>query len=170
MAPSPLSILVVDDERDTADSLAMLLRMSGHPAESAYDVSSALSFARQCSPYLVFLDLPVPDVDGYRLAEQLRRLPGMKDAVLVCTSGYAGSVYQKRARRVGFNYFLMKPIDPEGVVRLVGELAEARRERFERKARRKEPLPPGTVRQLGWATPSPFRGRRCRRFTDLGGP
>jgi two-component system CheB/CheR fusion protein len=127
MTASSLGILVVDDDRDTADSLAMLLKMSGFPAEPAYDASAALRFARQCSPYLVFLDLAMPEVDGYKLAEQLSRLPRMRDAVLVCISGYAGLVYQKRARRVGFKHFLVKPIDPEAVVRLVEEIAQSRR-------------------------------------------
>jgi DNA-binding response OmpR family regulator len=83
MAPAALYILVVDDDRDTADSLAMILRLSGHAAESAYDAVSAVRLARQSYPRLVFLDLAMPEVDGFELAKHLCRLPGMSEASLV---------------------------------------------------------------------------------------
>jgi CheY-like chemotaxis protein len=125
MSRSLLRILVVDDDRDTADSLAVLLSMSGHPAQPAYDAASALNVARQSYPYLVFLDLAMPGVSGFRLAEQLRGVPGMEDSVLVCITGYAGPNYQEAARQVGFTHFLLKPIDPQEVVRLVDDIIDA---------------------------------------------
>ena len=125
MVRSLFRILVVDDDRDTADSLAMLLTISGHPANPAYDAASALRVARQSCPYLVFLDLAMPGVSGFRLAKQLRGLPGMEDAVFVCITGYAGPDYQEAARQVGFTHFLVKPIDPQEVVRLVDDIMDA---------------------------------------------
>jgi CheY-like chemotaxis protein len=122
MALGALHILVVDDDRDTADSLAMILRLSGYAAKPAYDAASAVRVARHSCPSVVFLDLAMPQVDGFKLAKQLCSLPGMEKAALVCVTGYAGPEYRKRAYRLGFARFLVKPIDPDEVLRLVAAL------------------------------------------------
>ena len=125
MPSSSLRILVVDDERDTADSFARLLKMSGHSAELAYDAATAVRLAEECSPDLVFFDYTLPDMDGFSLARQLARLPGTHKPVLVCITGHAGADYEERARRVGCARMLVKPIDPEAVVQFVDEIAKA---------------------------------------------
>jgi CheY-like chemotaxis protein len=86
--PGALRVLVVDDNRDSADMLALVLRLSGHLAEATYNGPSALARAKGCPPDVVVLDLAMPGMDGYELGRRLRELPGMSAAVFVVLTGY----------------------------------------------------------------------------------
>lgn len=123
-ARRPLHILVIDDDQDTADTLTLLLQTAGHDADAAYDASTAVALAESNPPGLVFLDLAMPRVDGIALARQLRRLPGMEQAVLVCLTGYSAAEYEKKALEAGCDVFMLKPANPVEVERIARQVAD----------------------------------------------
>ncbi len=103
-------VLVVDDNRDAADTLCALLRLWGYEARAAYDGNAGLEAASALLPDCLFLDLGLPGLDGYALAERLRQHPVLKRAKLVALSAYAD---RDRTRAAGFDYHFVKPADPE---------------------------------------------------------
>jgi CheY-like chemotaxis protein len=110
---------VVDDVRDTADSLVLVLTLAGHEVRAAYDGPSALEAARAFRPDVVLLDIGLPGLDGYEVARRLRREPGLGDVVLVATTGYGQEQDRRRAEEAGFTAHCVKPVDPralEGIV------------------------------------------------------
>ena len=121
--PAPLHVLIVDDDRDTADSLELFLRRVGHHAQAVYDSEGALTSAAARPPDAVVLDLAMPGLNGFDLAYQLTRLPGMERTLLVCLTGYADEEYRRRAFEVGFDHYLVKPFDPEELEQLLGSQA-----------------------------------------------
>jgi two-component system CheB/CheR fusion protein len=112
---------VVDDSIDNAESLAMLLRLQGHEVRVAQDGEAALQSADSDRPFLVFLDLNLPDMDGYEVASRLRKKPGMDDTVIVALSGQEED--PDRAHAAGFNQHLVKPVDIPSLKRLVSSAA-----------------------------------------------
>ena len=113
-------ILVVDDNRDAADSLAMLLQMDGHEVRVAYAGKQALEIAASgFVPDVAILDLGLPDIDGYELARQLRLDPKMQRATLVALTGWGQDEHKQRAREAGFDHHLTKPVDPDRLVALI---------------------------------------------------
>ena len=106
-----LRILVVDDNRDGADSLAEVLRLWGYSARVAYDGPSALAAAREYAPDCLITDIAMPDMDGCKLVAQLRRLPGMDRTKLVALSAYSDASHYRRTREAGFHYSLRKPAE-----------------------------------------------------------
>jgi DNA-binding response OmpR family regulator len=116
MAPL-MRILVVDDDRDTADSMAILLQMHGHEVAVAYNGLAALLEAAKCPPHVVLLDLGMPAMDGYELARGLRhRVPGVK---LVALSGYTQDADRCHAMESGIDHYLVKPVDPDQLQRFI---------------------------------------------------
>jgi CheY-like chemotaxis protein len=116
-------VLVVDDNPDAADSLALVLRLAGQEVQTAYDGPSALQRARELRPALVFLDLGMPGMDGYEVARRLRGEPELCGAVLVALTGWGQEEDRRRSAEAGLDHHLVKPADPAAVQRL---LAEAR--------------------------------------------
>ena len=117
-------ILVVDDNRDAATTLATLLEAQHHQVQLAFDGVSALEVADVFNPEVVLLDIGLPGIDGYEVARRLRTKDSMKDVLIVAISGYGQEDDRKRSQQVGFDYHLVKPVDP---VMLKGILAtEAR--------------------------------------------
>lgn len=123
-APNSLRVLVVDDCADTTQSLAILLQLWGHEARAANDGGAALPLARVWRPHLVLLDLAMPRMNGYQIAHNLRKLPGMERLCLVAMSGYVDAETQRQAREAGFDHFLVKPFDLEELERLLADLAQ----------------------------------------------
>jgi PAS domain S-box-containing protein len=111
-APPPRRVLVVDDNADAADSLAMLLRVDCHEVRTAHDGPTALETAEWFRPEVVFLDIGLPRMDGYEVARQLRQRPGLKGARLVAVTGYGQGEDRRRAQDAGFDLFMTKPVDP----------------------------------------------------------
>jgi signal transduction histidine kinase/CheY-like chemotaxis protein len=103
-------ILVVDDNRDSADSMAILLRLAGHAVTIAYDGQTALTLARLELPEVVLCDISMPDMCGLELARRLRQDPSLKDSLLVALSGYAQEEDRHRSQEAGFNAHLAKPV------------------------------------------------------------
>ncbi len=108
---APCRVLVVDDNQDAADSLAMLLRLDGHEVHTAHDGPSALEVAREFLPRVVLLDLGLPGLDGYQVARRLREGPDTRDVFLVAVSGYGQDEDRQRSRQAGFDHHLVKPIN-----------------------------------------------------------
>jgi signal transduction histidine kinase len=106
-----LSILVVDDNVDAAETLAMLLEASGHRVSTAHDPFDALERARAEAPQACLLDIGLPGMDGYELARRLRAQPETRHALLVAITGYGQDSDRRLAMEAGFDRHLVKPID-----------------------------------------------------------
>lgn len=112
-------VLVVDDNVDTAHSLAWLLEAHGYQTRTAFDGPSALDAARDFRPHVALLDLGLPRLDGYQVAEQMRRDPRLRDALLVAVSGYGREDDLLRSRAAGFDLHLVKPVDINDLLRRI---------------------------------------------------
>jgi CheY-like chemotaxis protein len=115
-------LLVVDDNRDAAESMSMLLQMWGHDVVFAYDGPTALETAEQWQPEAVFLDIGLPGMDGYQVAERLRALPQAKGVVLIAITGYGQDDDRLRSRRAGIDHHLVKPVAPDALRSLIDSL------------------------------------------------
>jgi len=107
---SPLRILVADDNGDAAKSLAILLEACGHQTWIAHDGKEALQLAGQCQPHMAFLDIGLPEMDGYALVKQLRE-SNCRDTICVAITGYGQTTDRERAIAAGFNEHLVKPVE-----------------------------------------------------------
>jgi CheY-like chemotaxis protein/two-component sensor histidine kinase len=110
--PPSRRILVVDDNQDSADTLAMLLELHGNEVQVAYDGPEALAAARDFGPEVVFLDIGLPGMDGYEVARQMRAEPLLGKAMLVAQTGWGQEEDKQRALDAGFDHHLTKPVDP----------------------------------------------------------
>ena len=117
-------LLVVDDNRDAAVSLAMLLRLQGHEVHVAHDGPSALAVAASYRPHVVFLDIGMPGMDGYETARRMRELPGMGNVVLAALTGWGQQEDRRRTAEAGFNHHLVKPPEPEAVNGVLDDLSK----------------------------------------------
>ncbi|HUP90796.1 MAG TPA: ATP-binding protein [Solimonas sp.] len=104
-------ILVVDDNVDAADTMAMLLGESGHEVRRAYDGLSALELADTFCPEVIILDIGLPGISGYDVARRIRACPGGAATMLLALSGYARSEDRDCARDAGFDHYLIKPVE-----------------------------------------------------------
>jgi two-component system CheB/CheR fusion protein len=107
-----MRILVVDDNRDAAESLTTLLCVWGHDARAALNGASALEIAPEFAPSVVFLDISMPRMDGYEVARRLRRIPALQHALLVAVTGYGRDDDRRKAEEAGFDLHVTKPIEP----------------------------------------------------------
>jgi CheY-like chemotaxis protein len=112
-------ILVVDDNQDLVNSLAILLQIWGHTVEIAYDASSALEAVRTFRPEVALLDIGLPGMTGLELARQLRALPGLASLYLVAVTGYGRKEDCQATLASGFHYHVVKPVDPEALKTLI---------------------------------------------------
>ncbi|HSQ04411.1 MAG TPA: ATP-binding protein, partial [Burkholderiales bacterium] len=106
-----LRILVVDDNRDSADSMAALLELRGHEVRQAYEGSGALALAADFEPQIVLLDIGLPKMSGYEVAQRLRTMPALKRTKIVAMTGYGNTEDRQRAAQSGFDDHLIKPVD-----------------------------------------------------------
>ena len=104
-------VLVVDDNVDAAQSLGMLLEMTGHEIRLAYDGPTALQAAIDYQPDVVLLDIGLPGLDGYQVAQRIRQQDKLKGIVLVALTGYGQESDQQHSQEAGFNHHLVKPAD-----------------------------------------------------------
>ncbi len=113
-------ILVVDDNRDAADGMAMLLDISGHITMTAYDGVEAIAAVEQFQPELVLLDIGLPHMDGYAVAKHLRQQTWGRDIVLAALTGYGDDDDRRRSQEAGFDYHFVKPME----ISILNELIE----------------------------------------------
>jgi len=104
-----MRVLVVDDNRDCADTLVVLLRHLGHEGQGSYDADSGLAAAQTFLPQLVLLDLAMPAKDGFSLLRKLRNGAGFAKTPIVAMTGYADGRHREEAAKAGFDAYLVKP-------------------------------------------------------------
>lgn len=131
-APSPsagrhLQILVVDDNRDAADSLAMILRMNAHEVRVAVDGITALEAAAAWPPDVVLMDIGMPGMSGHDVARELRTLPHTRDSVIIALTGFGAEDDIARSVESGFARHLVKPVDPDMLLGLLSEIGVSTR-------------------------------------------
>ena len=112
-------IMVVDDNVDAAESLVMLLDISGHDARAAFGGQEALEVALTFQPEVVFLDIGLPGMDGYEVARQLLAAPDTASAKLIALTGWGTEQDIQKSKKAGFHAHLTKPVDPEMVEALL---------------------------------------------------
>jgi CheY-like chemotaxis protein len=108
-----LRVLVVEDHADTAASLAMLLRGDGHEVQVATEGETALRTAAAEPPDVALLDIGLPGMDGYEVAEQLQERNTAKRPLLIATTGHGSDEDRRRSQQVGIDLHLVKPVDPD---------------------------------------------------------
>ena len=109
-AAPPRRVLVVDDNLDAAEGLAMLLSLRGHQVATAYDGQCAIEQAREMQPDVVLLDIGLPRIDGFEVARRLREEHPRRPMLLVALTGYGQERDRVRAREAGFDHHLLKPV------------------------------------------------------------
>ena len=122
-APRPagdrLDILVVDDNRDSAVTLARLLRLQGHGVQAAHDGPEALRLLAHYRPRLILLDLGLPGMSGYDVARRIRESTELRGVTLVALTGWGQEEDRRRTREAGFDHHMVKPADPDELDRIV---------------------------------------------------
>jgi CheY-like chemotaxis protein len=113
-------IMVVDDNLDSAETMAELVRIWGYDVRTAHDGPAAIDTARGFRPHVVLLDVGLPGMDGYELARRLRA-EGLAGDLLVSVTGYGQEDDRRRAEEAGFDHHLTKPVDPDTLQRLVSQ-------------------------------------------------
>src|SRR5262249_8324307 len=114
-----LRILVTDDNRDAADSLAMLLEYMGHTVTTRYDGLAALAAIPEFHPQVIVLDIGMPSLNGYETARRIRKLPGASDIILIAMTGWGQDADKRQAQEAGFEHHLTKPVDPGTLEKLL---------------------------------------------------
>jgi CheY-like chemotaxis protein len=121
-ATPPLRILIVDDNRDSADMLATLLKSSGHETCTANDGLAAVDAAANLQPDVIFMDIGLPVLNGYEAARRIRELQCDKKPVLVALTGWGQDADRRRSESAGFDAHLVKPVDDRVLGKLLVEL------------------------------------------------
>jgi PAS domain S-box-containing protein len=119
VATTKRNILVVDDNRDAAESLALLLRLSGHEVRTAHDGVEAVETAAASRPEMVFLDIGMPKLNGYDVARKIRQEPWGKGVGLIAVTGWGQDEDRRRSQAAGFDHHLTKPVDPAALESLL---------------------------------------------------
>ena len=123
--PTRRRILVVDDNRDAADSLAMLLDRAGNETRTAYDGAEAVHAAALFRPQVVLLDIGLPTINGYEAARQIRDQPWGADMALVALTGWSQDEHRQKSKAAGFDAHLVKPANLTALSKLLADLVPA---------------------------------------------
>jgi signal transduction histidine kinase/ActR/RegA family two-component response regulator len=128
--PLPLAvaqrILIADDNADLAESMAMLLRLEGHEVRIAFDGTSAVGLAEEFRPNAALLDIGLPGLNGYDLARELRSRQNGRGMLLIAATGYGQPEDRVRAQGAGFDFHMVKPVDPQMVGAVIAKWANRR--------------------------------------------
>jgi PAS domain S-box-containing protein len=114
-----LRVLVVDDNRDSAETLSLLLAMLGNDVSSAYDGEEALQMASELRPDVVLLDIGLPKLNGYEVAKRIRLEPWGRAPILVAITGWGQAEDKDLSRQAGFDHHLVKPVDTDELLKLI---------------------------------------------------
>jgi CheY-like chemotaxis protein len=126
-ASGPMRVLVVEDNEDAAESFRMLLELHGHVVRVARDGLDGLRAFEEFAPEVAFVDLGLPGIDGFGVAERIRAIAGRRP-VLVALSGYGRDEDKRRAQDAGFDAHMTKPVDHDRVEAFLRDLAASPRE------------------------------------------
>ncbi|HKB06523.1 MAG TPA: GAF domain-containing protein [Gemmataceae bacterium] len=123
--PSPSTrgrrVLVVDDNRDAADSLTVLLTMLGHDVRTAHDGLAAVAAAREFRPEVVLMDIGMPRLNGYEAARRIRAEPWGRGMILAAVTGWGQEADRRRSKEAGFDHHLVKPVEPAAVRQVLAD-------------------------------------------------
>ena len=119
-------ILAVDDNRDTADSLGLMLQMMGHEVRTAYGGLAAVQVAATFRPEVILLDIGMPELNGYEVARQIRQQLWGKEVTVIALTGWGQEEDKRRALEAGFDYHLTKPVEGDAVQKLLAGLRGVR--------------------------------------------
>jgi CheY-like chemotaxis protein len=148
-----LHVLVVDDDRDTADVMALLIDTWGHEVQRAYDGDGALSLAARQAPDVVLLDIAMPRMNGRQVAERLRGDSRLRNCFVIAITGFAEAENRLLCRAAGIDLFLVKPVEAAVVETLLDlECARLGRSRRTNGSAREmaKPLPAGPIADDPW--------------------
>lgn len=120
--PQHFRILVVDDNHDSALSLAMMLSIMGHETRTAHDGESALVIAESFLPDVVLLDIGLPKLNGYEVAQRIRENAWGQSMFLIAVTGWGQEEDRQRSSEVGLNVHMVKPVEPAALERLLSSL------------------------------------------------
>lgn len=115
-------VLVVDDNHDTADSLAAMLSVLGHESSVAYDGAQAIAIADDFRPDVILMDIGMPKFNGFQVAQRIRAQPWADRVVLIAITGWDQPEDRRCSREAGFDAHLTKPVDPHLVLRLISAM------------------------------------------------
>ena len=115
-------ILVVDDNHDSALSLAMVLGMMGHETRTAHDGETALATAESFNPQVVLLDIGLPKMNGYEVAQRIRESSWGKTMFLIAVTGWGQAEDRARSAEVGLNLHMVKPVEPTALQAVLADL------------------------------------------------
>ena len=116
-------VLIVEDNKDAADSLQEALQLAGHDAVVAYDGHTGLLKAREYRPEIVICDIGLPEMDGYDFARAIRADAALGEVLLVALTGYAGPEDRRRAREAGFDRHIAKPPSIEELEQVLADVS-----------------------------------------------
>jgi CheY-like chemotaxis protein len=119
-AREPLRVLVIEDHKDTAASLQLLLELRGHEVRVTHSGPEGVLAALEWRPSVVLCDIGLPGLDGYGVARELRRNPLTAQVRLVAVTGYGSEEDRRRSREAGFDLHLTKPVEPDDLLRGLG--------------------------------------------------
>jgi CheY-like chemotaxis protein/anti-sigma regulatory factor (Ser/Thr protein kinase) len=117
-------VLIIDDNRDSADTATAILRLLGNEVECGYSGTAALQLAPHFRPNLVLLDIAMPEMDGYETLKRLRAVPGLEKIFAIAMTGYGTQEDKRRTLEAGFNAHLTKPVELDALVQLLNEARE----------------------------------------------
>ena len=119
-------VLIVDDNHDSADSLAMLLELTGNKTFLAHDGVEALEAVEQHRPEVMLLDIGLPKLDGHEVCRRVREQPWGRDIVIIALTGWGQDDDRRKSEEAGFNGHLVKPVDYDRLLELLGQLTNGR--------------------------------------------
>jgi DNA-binding response OmpR family regulator len=121
-----LRVLVLDDERDTADSLGAVVRLFGHEARVAYSGAAGLLLAREFGPDVILCDIGMPGMDGNAFARTLRSEAANAEVLLIAISGFTLEAQQRRSLEAGFDWYFVKPMNLDHLRALLEQVIHSR--------------------------------------------
>lgn len=122
---STLRILIVDDNRDSADSLGMMLKMMGNDTRTAYDGEEAVAVTAEFRPDVILLDIGLPKLNGYEACRRIRAREGGERVVVIAQTGWGQDEDRQRTHDAGFDHHMVKPVDPTALMTLLAGLSRA---------------------------------------------
>lgn len=122
----PLRILIVDDNRDSADSLSMVLRIMGNETRTAYDGEEAVAVAEAFRPRVILLDIGLPRLNGYETCRRIREQKDGRSMVIIAQTGWGQSEDRERTRDAEFDHHMVKPVDLNALTKLLADLQAAK--------------------------------------------
>jgi CheY-like chemotaxis protein len=111
-------IVVVDDNRDAADTLALSLSLLGHEVRVSYDATEVVDLGAAWRPHMMFLDVGMPKINGFELARRLRGQPWAQDVLLIALTGWGKDEDRRQSFEAGFDHHLVKPAELSEIERL----------------------------------------------------